>query len=66
MARTGNPYAQGVACERDYLVGPPCGAAATLVLEGRAYCAECLADLLLSLDERGQERVERNLVRLDG
>lgn len=62
----GNPYAQGVACEKDFLVGPPCGVAATVVSLGRAYCTEHFEDLLLGRPEEEQERFCSEAVRLNG
>ena len=33
-------YSEGLGCEHDYLVGPPCGEPAVWVFRGVARCAE--------------------------
>jgi hypothetical protein len=48
-------YADGLACEHEYMVGPPCGAEAVVLLRGVARCGDHFRQFVNGHDEKYQD-----------
>lgn len=57
-------YSEGLACEHEYLVGPPCGDAAAWVLRGIARCNAHFDRFVLSQAPKHQADLRAEAQRL--